>query len=309
MLTILFATHNGASTLPSMLESLTRLKATFQWEIIAVDNSSTDNTLVVLESFKNRLPLQIIEEPRRGKNIALNTGLARARGELIVLTDDDIIAEPKWIECLHECSVENPEFDVFGGRILPHWTVEPHSVVLENAPLGITYAITPEDQTAGPIFPGLIWGPNMAVRKRVFDTGQRFNEQVGPSVGNYIMGSETEFTLRVFRAGHKSWFCEGARVKHIIRPNQIRPTWVLKRAFRFGRNQWVQESAITTVVPLVFGIQRWRFSALANEYLSLISGIIRGDSGKIFRHRWEIEYLKGYLFEALRSKAKERRST
>lgn len=302
MLSVIFATYNGADTLPTMLDAFTHLEQPIEWEVIAIDNASSDATSEILASYQTRLPLQIIYESRRGKNYALNRGLQNVRGDLVVFTDDDVIPEPDWLTCLLACAESRSDFDIFGGRILPHWNATPDPVVLRNAPLGITYGITPSRQETGPIFPGLIWGANMAVRKRVFDAGHRFNEGVGPNGRNYIMGSETEFNIRAAREGHKAWFCNTARIAHIIRVDQLQPSWVLGRAYRFGRSQWIQESTSGFDVPCIGGIPRWRFAAIAKEYARWISATIRLDKDTRFKADWEIHFLRGYLSQAVQSR-------
>jgi hypothetical protein len=81
-----------------------------------------------------------------------------------------------------------------------------------------------------------IFGPNMAIRRSVFDGGTRFAEHVGPDATRllYAMGSETELLRRLDADGHRAWFEADARVRHIIRPEQLDEDWILERAFRFG---------------------------------------------------------------------------
>src|SRR3954469_9397447 len=103
MITVLFSTFNGVDTLPLMLESLTRLTPPpGGWKLVAVDNGSTDGSGDLLRSFAGRLPLTVLSEPAKGKNRALNRGLEitegdLAGGDLVVLTDDDIVAEADWL--------------------------------------------------------------------------------------------------------------------------------------------------------------------------------------------------------------------
>ena len=98
MIMVLFSTFNGADTLPAMLESLTRLTPPpGGWKLVAVDNGSTDGSGDLLRSFPGRLPLTVLSEPAKGKNRALNRGLEIAKGDLVVLTDDDIIAGADWL--------------------------------------------------------------------------------------------------------------------------------------------------------------------------------------------------------------------
>src|SRR5882724_9338189 len=98
MLTVLIATRNGVRTLPRVLEAYTCLQPpTGGWKLVVIDNGSTDQTRDIVLSFLDRLPLEYLFEERSGKNIALNTGLAKLEGDLAVFTDDDAIPSPDWL--------------------------------------------------------------------------------------------------------------------------------------------------------------------------------------------------------------------
>ena len=76
--TVLFSTYNGGRTLPRMLEALCAVTLPHdRWKIVAVDNNSRDNTREVLEAYRHRLPLEILFEPRQGKEHALALGFRR----------------------------------------------------------------------------------------------------------------------------------------------------------------------------------------------------------------------------------------
>jgi glycosyltransferase involved in cell wall biosynthesis len=212
MITIIFATYNGEKTLPIMLDALTTTnfpKAGFK--VIAINNASTDRSVDILKDFKEKLPLKILHQPIRGKNRALNIALPEIQGDLVVFTDDDILPNTDWLIEFKGCADNHPDYDLFGGAILPHWEKNPEPWILDSVPHGVTFALTATDLKEGPIYPGLIWGPNMMVRRRVFEAGHRFNEEVGPNAGQYIMGSETEFNLRIASQGYKTWFCPSSR--------------------------------------------------------------------------------------------------
>src|SRR5262249_39930913 len=126
MLTVIFATRNGAQTLPRVLEAYCHLQnPDGGWRLVVVDNGSTDETLRVLEDFRSSLPLTITTEHKPGKNAALNAGIELVLGDLVVLTDDDAIPKPDWLVRMRQVSAANLEFGVFGGAVLPRWEAEP----------------------------------------------------------------------------------------------------------------------------------------------------------------------------------------
>lgn len=301
MLTVVMATCNGAHTLPKVLSAYCQLQSPPSgWSLIIVDDGSVDDSGSIIANFIHRLPLTHLTKKRGGKNAALNFALEEILvdrvTDLVVLTDDDATPETDWLIRLAQCAADNPEFSVFGGRIIPDWGVEPAEWVLRLVPLGITYAIS--DSQDGPVDSRLIWGANMAVRRNVFDAGHRFNNAVGPSTGAYAMGSETEFTRRVTEAGFQCWFCNAAVIGHYIRPHQLTKEFALARSYRFGRGARAQTTQ--TNVATIAGIPRWMLLKYMRELLAATMAWITRDSDKLFRKQWELNYLRGYFFEAMK---------
>ena len=64
-----------------------------EYELVVVVDGSTDDTAAMLRDLEPACALQIIEQPNRGQAVAMNAGLAAARGELILFLDDDILCE------------------------------------------------------------------------------------------------------------------------------------------------------------------------------------------------------------------------
>jgi glycosyltransferase involved in cell wall biosynthesis len=234
-LTVLFSTFNGATTLPRMLDAFERLETPpGGWKIVAIDNASTDSTAAVLEKRAARLPLTVLAEPRQGKNYGINTGLAAVEGDLVVLTDDDVIPREDWLVAMRRVAGEQLDYDIFGGAIHPVWPKAPPDWLLRCVPKG-HFAWTYFEE--GPAEPWQIWGPNMAVRSKVF-ADHRFFEGVGPTGGPwYATGSETEFAARAARAGHLCWHTHRAVVGHLIEPQQMKAEWLLQRFYNQARGE------------------------------------------------------------------------
>ncbi|MBT8448006.1 MAG: glycosyltransferase, partial [Gammaproteobacteria bacterium] len=308
MITVLMATRNGAQTLPRMLERCCRLQhAPAGWRLVAIDNASTDETPAILRGYADRLPVTILEQPRPGKNRSLNTGLdylARQPdgNELIVFTDDDTLPEADWLQAWQRCAAAHPDHDVFAGRITPAWDTYPPAWLTRLVPLAVTYAVNHARQREGPTPSSLVWGPNMAVRRTLFDAGHRFDEDVGPGPGNYRMGSETEFTGRMQRLGHGCWHCVAPSVGHIILPAQMDVAWLLNRAYRIGRGAagqaasgaWVpfrqarEQLFCAPGQPMAESIQKQCEAALCRQC---------GDFDGWLRASMRVEFLRGYFAE------------
>ena len=299
MLTVLVATRNGARTLPHVLEGYQKLLSPpGGWKLVIVDNASTDGTRDVVHRFRSSLPLTYCEEPRPGKNRALLTALREAEGDLFVFSDDDATPDPAWLVSLRRAADERADFDVFAGTIRPRWEVRPERWVLDDVDLAACYSITDPAQLAGPIRPALVAGPNMAIRRRVFEQGYRFDPEVGPSGGDYAMGSETDLTVRLGEAGFKVWFCPEAVVEHFIRAHQIEPKWILERAIRFGRGTYRRRLQRQVERPrLWFGVPRHLYRQIAAQALRYSWAVVFRRRGS-FRERWALGRLLGCAIQA-----------
>ena len=304
MLTVLMATYDGVATLPAVLDACCRLDPPQQpWQMVIVDNGSTDGTVELIARYTGRLPLRCLREPRRGKNVALNLALETVlsepggAGDLVVFTDDDATPDRDWLRQWEMCALDHPGYAVFGGAIVPDWAEPPPAWLERLAPLGLTFGLTAPSLADGPLFPGLVWGANMAVRRAAFDAGHRFDVSVGPNGQAYAMGSETELTRRLALAGFRVWHHGAARVAHHIRAHQTKTSYVLQKAWRFGRGKYRQDRP--GMFPELLGLPRWMLSRYVLECARLVCDAVRRDRDAVFRRRWEMAYLQGYFHEAL----------
>lgn len=243
MLTVAFAAFNGADTLPLMLEALTRIKAPEgAWRLIAVDNASTDETYELLLAYRDRLPLTVLQQPLQGKSRALNLALEHAKGDLLVLTDDDVLPHEDWPLAWRGCADGYREFGVFGGMIEIHWTEEPPSWIRDAIPLGIAYALTHGNLPPGKMDPRYIAGLNIAIRTDAICDGFRFDETLGPSGADYAMGEDTAFAYAAQARGCMAAHCPEAIVEHIVHPAQYEKSWLKDRAYRYGQARGLEDA-------------------------------------------------------------------
>jgi hypothetical protein len=301
-MTVLMATHNGQRTLPPVLDAYLRLQPVLGgYHLVVADNASTDETPRILARYADRLPLKVVPAPERGKNKALNKALACREGALVVLTDDDAVPQPDWLVQLQRAAEAQPQHAVFGGAIAPVWPGACPEWIPRLVNMGATFAVTPAGARSGPVPAAQVWGPNMAIRREAFDAGHRFDESIGPSAGQYVMGSEVEFTCRLEKAGYRAWFCAEAQVGHLIRENQLDPEWIIQRAFRLGRHMCHQELAqIPPGMATWRGAPRWRYGQLVRQKVRSLWGHARRDFDTSFLADWELSFLRGYLSEAAR---------
>lgn len=264
-ISVILSTYKRPVILSRTLDSFRALNTKgLSWELIVVDNANDPASQEVVRQYEGKLPLKFLVETKPGKNNALNKAIPEAKAELFVFTDDDVIADPNWLREMWKGANRWPDYSVFGGKILPAWPdgFEPPP---NNFPfLSSAYAITAWDQDEGVYSARQVFGANMCIRRSVFEEGYRFNPNIGPTnKKTYIMGSETEFVIRLERDGFQAIYLQDAIVLHQIRPEQMSAKWLRRRAFRAGRG--VVANATDFSEKRIWKIPRYLLRRLLSE--------------------------------------------
>jgi glycosyltransferase involved in cell wall biosynthesis len=120
-LTIAICTWNRAELLDHTLTSLSeqRVDPAVPFEVLIVDNNSTDDTEAVAHSAGRRLPLRYVRETTQGLSHARNRALDESRTDLVLFTDDDVLVEAGWTSEFSRASQSFPDAAVLGGPIEP----------------------------------------------------------------------------------------------------------------------------------------------------------------------------------------------
>lgn len=232
---VLIATRDRAEPLRRTLDGLAEQElSTFAWEVVVIDNGSTDDTVRVLDELSVRLPLVHLHESRPGKNRCLNRGIDVAAGRLLVFTDDDVVLPRTWLATFLDAAKRWPEGSIFGGPIrpgfpaqTPDWIRDPDFRLAAEV-FGAKSA-EPEGYTAK-----LPYGANFALRASIFER-HRFDESIGPAGQAYPQGSEYELLTRLRNEGERIVHLPAAAIEHVITSAQIEWNWLLARVVRIGR--------------------------------------------------------------------------
>ena len=268
-LSVIICTYNRALSLITTLQALVVQETlpSLSWEIIVVDNNSTDNTRAVVERFaeKSELSLTYAFEPRQGQSHARNAGLKIARGAILAFTDDDVIPEKMWLAKI-VMALRQREADGVGGRILPKWEAPVPRWLKGNRHIWWCIALLDSEKVESLAWPELkggaqIWGANMAFKRSLFHDVGYFNTDFG-NVGNKLYrGEETELIRRALQKGKKLVYDPQLTVYHRIDANRMTKNFFRKVAFDSGETQ-VERSALERSVAL-FGAPRWLYRVVA----------------------------------------------
>lgn len=295
-ITVLIATHNGADVLDDTLGGYARLDdANVDWNLIVVDNNSTDGTAGILARTSRTLPMQVLQCPRTGKNAALNAALPHLTGSFVIVSDDDAIPDRDFLQQWKKVADTRPDYGLFGATIEPHFRVPPPDWMMDCR-FHFDELFARRELAEGEIRAVSIFGPNMAVRREIFEQGHAFNEAIGPngSNANYPMGSETEFCERVEAAGFKAYFAAGPRVRHIVRKHQLTEQYWMRRAYKNGLGNGARHRLRHGDHRSV--VERLRNAAKFNLTQLLRRLLIRASYSTLEKNiiAWELHWSKGY---------------
>ena len=277
MFSLIIAVHNGAATLPRMLNALSRTHhPSCGLEIIAVDNASTDQTREILESHLPDLPMTILEEPRQGKSFALNTGIAHARGDFIVFTDDDVVPDPNWLIAYQDAAERHGDIGLFAGQVRHLWEKPPPPWLRYLAEIGKSCGGTPMDLEEQIISSGEIKGCNLMVRRSTLaDT--RFSELAGVNFSIDALssgGEDTLFAKEVGKPGECILFVPEACVKHIVQTHEIGIWPVFSRYVRIGCSFPIEAKGSISLL----GYPGWGLRQAVSETVTCLLWLMRGKS-------------------------------
>lgn len=295
-ISVILATFGREDFFKNTLESFTNLDTNqLSWELIIIDNADREQTRNLVNQYSDILPIKFQTELNPGKNNAINTGISLASGKILLFTDNDVIAEKNWLKSTISGTEKNKIFDIFGGRILPKFSVEPKNINLNNIRIKGSLGIADWGEKPEKIPSWKAWGANLAIRSCIFfEQGYQYNPNVGPNGKNYAMGSEAELLDRLEADGHKTYYLPDSLVYHQIEPSQTTLKWLRGRMMKAGRGK-VRRSKIQSVKK-IYGIPRYIIKK-AFTHLILTLSFFFIDREKYLDNYLEFFYLIGMMKE------------
>lgn len=306
-ISVVICTWNRAESLKRTLDSIKSMYVPndLKWELIIVDNNSTDNTKEIVEEYKMKSELNIVYvfEEKRGLANARNKGIKEARGEIISFMDDDIIVERNWlINILKAFEIYNPA--VLGSRVLikselplPKWFSKNVSDPLGVFDRGNNIIIADNN------YNGLIGiGANMSFKREVFNKVGFFRTDLGRKGNKLYMGEETELYWRIKNIGEKCMYYPFAVVYHCVDSKRMSKNYIRRWFFRLGEwnyfSDMIQQRNVNTSV---FGIPIRRFKRLFRNLLGLFWYALKNSKAEAFAREVSIIFFFGYCTKRLKS--------
>jgi glycosyltransferase involved in cell wall biosynthesis len=257
-ISIIICTWNRAVVLHQTLERLAALQvpAGVSWELLVVDNRSTDHTKEIVAAYSTRLPVVYLFEPIAGKSNAANRGIEAARGELLLWTDDDVLVEPDWLAEYARAANDWPAAAFFGGPISPWFAHNPPSWVVRNmCHLGAIYALRELGEHTRLFKRGEYpYGANMAIRKNAL-AQVHFDPKLGPNCFDQVRGEEVDLLARLTKMGEYGVWVSSARVAHYVPAERMTVRYLWHYYVGKGRTETRQQAPDRWRTFL--GLPRW----------------------------------------------------
>jgi glycosyltransferase involved in cell wall biosynthesis len=310
---VIIPTYNRADELRETIRSIAQLSVAGDWELLVVDNKSTDHTRVIVgqESASFPAPLHYLFEPEQGRYAALNTGIRAAKGNIIATTDDDARVEPDWLTRA-AAGLQAIGCDYVGGKVLPIWkgTRPPW---LANRP-GRHWAILAlqdhgnKVREFGSDIPAWPLGINTATRREAFERTELFDNRLGRKAGTLRNQAQREWHLRARAAGLRGFYLPDMTVHHVVEAYRLTKQYFrrwsywngISRAILFTKLGVDMDSPDNSrvdfsKVPQIAGVPRQMYRTLVTHVKELAVARMRGDDVKAFEEELWLWFFAGVV--------------
>jgi glycosyltransferase involved in cell wall biosynthesis len=214
-----------------------------EYEVVLVDNNSTDSTADECKRFAAMypsVPFRYFLEMQQGLSFARNRGIAEARGDVFVFLDDDAMIRRDYLQNLKKYLLACPDTIAFGGKITPRFEDGVTPAWLSRWTYSLVSAIDMGHNVR--LFKGGKYpiGANMGVMRSTVERVGVFNTALGRTGKNLMAGEEKDFFTRVQKLGGGIYYFPEIEVHHVIPPQRTTVEFVKKMGLGIGRSERVR---------------------------------------------------------------------
>ena len=277
-LTLIVATRNRAQSLHRTLRAIEKIQSLSPWELVVVDNGSTDDTANVLSTFAEQTSLNmvVVHEPKLGIANARNSGMKAASGRILAFTDDDCLPARDFVDQTLLVFSEDASLGFVGGRILLHDDAD--------QPIAIKESLDRELISPGQFIEvGLIHGANFAFRRTALQQAGGFDPFFG--VGSYYAVEDIDLVSRVSASGWYGVYDARPLVYHDHGRKTLAEAHSTQNIYARGRGAYYVKCILA---------RQWSFQAMKEWYwasrrkkLSSLSREFAGGVSFLFRSLWD----------------------
>jgi glycosyltransferase involved in cell wall biosynthesis len=239
----IICTHNRDRYLGAAIDSLlTQDRA--DYEIIIVDNASSDRTKEVVQPRLDNPLVKYVYEPELGLSVARNRGAKETEALILAYLDDDAEASSQWLRIIAQAYRDNEKLAIAGGKVtlilpeginsLPKWLSEDMAGALGSYDLGTKILY--------------LDNPNLTPRGLNYSLRRSFLEEIGgfdPNLGrvgkNLLSNEELLMTELALEKGWQVAYLPEALAAHNVSPERLQPQWFINRSWWQGVSESYRE--------------------------------------------------------------------
>jgi glycosyltransferase involved in cell wall biosynthesis len=239
----IICTHNRDNYLGAAIDSLLAQEFAAGFEVVVVDNNSSDRTGEVVEQRLSDPRLKYVFEPVLGLSVARNTGAKESKGEILAYLDDDAVASSHWLQILYSAYENNSKIAIAGGKVTLLW---PQGIQqprwLSPGLAGNLGAYDLGDSIVYIEQPGLTpRGLNYSIRRSFLNEIGGFDPHLGRVGKNLLSNEELQMTELALQRSWQVAYLPDALVAHNVAPERLNRSWFLNRGWWQGISECYRE--------------------------------------------------------------------
>jgi glucosyl-dolichyl phosphate glucuronosyltransferase len=243
LISTVICTHNRADYLEKAIRSvLGQRMSPAEYELIVVDNNSTDATAEFVGRFSHFGNLRYIFEPALGLCNARNTGWRKARGQYVAYLDDDAIAEPGWLSAIKEAFESNPSLGVVGGPAVPIWEVDRPGWLSDDVAVSLAILHWSENpKRIADVRREWLVGANMAVPAAVLFEVGGFHPWLDRVGAQMLSSGDVFLQKKIIERGYVCLYYPAMAIRHHIHQSRLQKEWFARRYYAQGLSDFVMQ--------------------------------------------------------------------
>jgi glycosyltransferase involved in cell wall biosynthesis len=271
----------------------------FTYEVLVVDNNSTDHTRAVVESFlaQGHPNLRYLSEPRQGKSFALNLALSELSGEHYTIVDDDFLLPRRWLLGIRDGLLRHPDAAFVSGKVLPLWSSPPPTWLTGNHWSAIAMADYGEEEFRA------------TARHRIcllactFDTAAvkavgGYDTRLGVSGGRIGGVEDLDILTRLWSVGREGVYLPGVAFQHRVEPERITKRYHRRWHCGHGRSYAImRDPEMEGTSARLFDVPVYMYRELVSCLWTMLSESLAGRSAQAFAAETRCWFIAGFCAE------------
>ncbi len=298
-ISLMVCTYNRCEDLRELLATAVAQETggAFTYEIIVVDNNSSDDTRQIVENFiaAGDVEVRYMFEGRQGKSHALNTGLGAARGWIYTICDDDFILPKNWLKDIFEAFRAHAEVSFVSGKVLPLWQSAAPAWLTQKHWSPIAMADYGEESFYADADNQICL---LACSFRLADVKAvgSYHSELGVSKGKIGGTEDAEILQRLWKSGRKGIYLPHIAFYHKVTPDRL--TKHYHRRWHTGHGRFyalMREEEFERSSARLFDVPAHLYKQATRDALAWLANSLRGKREQAFQHETQLCFFKGFF--------------